>query len=299
MMAYTKKQISLSFVLGGNSPEAVSPTFADTGANKADIPPGLRISCHVAKTASPAINLCEIRVFGLPPTIYNQLTAIYNITQQAMRNTVIVKAGDETGMATVFIGQINIAQIDLNQQPDAVLNIIAQSALMQNLTPADPTPYPNSFNAAIALEDLADKMKMDFENNGVSVMVPRMTLTGPFSKQALQIAEAAKINLAFDDTTMVIFPKGGSRVLQPVVKMSAQDGMIGYPAFGTHGIGVRCLYNPSIKWGGKIQLASSLKTPNLNGNWTVYELSHTLESEMPDGKWETQFQAQNWEALAP
>ncbi len=297
MMTFSKKRIRLIFTLGGNNAQGSQQTFGNTGANQVSVE-GLRTSCKIIKSGSPAMNECQLRVFGLTPTVYNSLTSIYNVTQGITQNTVEVQAGDDNGLASVFIGQINVAQIDPNQQPDSVLNVVAQSAYLQNLIPVKATSYPGLFDVATAFQSLATLMGMDFENNGVRQTLAGMTLHGTAREQALQLAEAARINLAFDDKTLVIFPGNGSRALAPV-GVSAATGMIGYPAYSTHGISVRTLFNPNLRWGGQINLKSSLNVAHLNGTWTVCELAHTLEAEMPDGQWQSDIQAYNFQAIAP
>lgn len=302
-MAFSKKVIRLVFTLGGNSPSGSSATFGGTSANQVTID-GLRVSCKIAKAASPSLNRCELQIFGLLPNVYNALASMYNVTQQVTQNTVQVFAGDSTAsLSKVFEGQITLCQVDLNQQPDCLTTVIAQSAYLQRITPINPTVYPVAFDLAGAMQTLAGQMGLQFENNGVQITLPAMTLTGTGMQQVQQLQQAStvggeKVVANVDDDTLVICPPGGNRTanVKPI-PISAQTGMIGYPAFGTHGIAVRSLYNPAVKWQSQIQLTSSLKVMNLNGLWTVFGVTHTLESEMPEGKWETQIEAANFMAI--
>jgi hypothetical protein len=66
--------------------------------------------------------------------------------------------------------------------------------------------------------------------------------------------------------------------------------MIGYPTYTAYGIMLRSLYDPTIGFGQKIQVQSSVLT---TGEWAVYGLSHHLESQTPNGKWETEILAYN------
>jgi len=292
-MAFTKKRIDLVFTLGGSN------TFS--GSSNQVTVKGLRVSCKIVKTASAAMNECQLRIWGLTPDIYNKLTSIYPVTNYIQQNTVKVMAGDSaTGPnPIVFVGQITIAQIDLNSQPDSVMNVIAQTALLQALTPVKSTEYPNTFDVATAMGSLANLMNLDFEPNGVQQTLGRSTFNGTARDQAIALAKAANINLIIDDNSVVIFPKNGNRSSQKVVTVSDdQDpAMIGYPSYSNIGIGLKTLYNPNIKWGAQIQVKSSLKVTNLNGMWTVFGLAHTLESELPEGRWDTEIQAQNFVGL--
>ena len=72
-------------------------------------------------------------------------------------------------------------------------------------------------------------------------------------------------------------------------KVSPSTGMRGYPAFTSSGIEVTTLFNPTLQYGGNIQVESQL-TPAC-GTWNIYNLAHELESEIPSGKWFTTLSA--------
>jgi len=88
--------------------------------------------------------------------------------------------------------------------------------------------------------------------------------------------------------TLYIWPRGQARG-QQVPLLSPRTGLIGYPTYTATGIVGLCRYNPNVGFGGKIKVESSL-TPAC-GEWVITKLSHTLESEIPGGLWQTQFQA--------
>ena len=283
-MAYTKKKIDLIFQLGTGQ-------FGETGSNTVTVT-GLRVSAKIVKTGSAALNECQLRIFGLTPTVYNALTAIYPTVLGLQRNVVIVQAGDSAkNMSTVFIGQIVIAQIDLNSQPDAVMNVIAQSGLLQAIQPIPPTSYPEGFFVVTAMQSLATIMGLTFEPNDVNGVLPKSYFPGTARQQALAIVEAAGIKWnGGDDGVLAIWSKNGHRSGNAVPTISYGVDMIGYPSYSNIGIGIKCLYNPNVQFGAQVQLVSSLQVKNLNGLWTVFGLAHTLESEMPDGQWMTEIQ---------
>jgi hypothetical protein len=199
----------------------------------------------------------------------------------------------------VFDGQITLSQIDLNSQPDVVMNIIAQSALLQALKPVAATSYPGSFDVSTALKKLADTMGVSFTNCGVTAQLPKGNFPGTAWQQVRAIVDASGIGCNnIDNGKLVIWPKGGSRTdISPIPIITYQDNMIGYPSYSSIGIGIKCLYNQNIQLGGNVIIKSSLtELPGLNGTWTAYNVIHTLESEMPDGQWLTEFQG--WSAGA-
>lgn len=293
-MTFTNKQISLTFTLGQGA-------FGESGANQVTVS-GLRISAKIVTSGGQSMCECQLRVFGLTPTVYNTLTSIYATSQATQRNTVSVSAGDSAkNMAVVFIGQITLAQIDLNNQPDSVMNIIAQTALLQALAPVAATSYPNGTSVAAAMQGLATEMGFSFVNSGVVALLPKPTyLPGTTWQQCLKILEIAGINWnGCANGQMVIWNKNSPRTdVATVPVVSYLDNMIGYPSYSTLGIGVKCQYDPAIQYGGQVQIKSSLKIASLNGLWWAYHVIHTLESNMPEGQWMTEFQGQNVKALS-
>ena len=289
-MAFSKKRITLIFQLGTGQ-------FGETGLNQVTVT-GLRISAAILKPGGAAQSMCQLRVFGLPPSIYNQLTSIYSQSTFMQRNTVIVMAGDTDPLPTVFIGQITLAQIDLNSQPDSVLNIIAQTALLQDVQVGQPLSFPNGINVAEALSSLATTMKMDFENNGVTAVLPKSYISGSPKYQAEKIVTDAGIKWnGGDNNVLAIWPANGSRTTRPIPLISYKDNLVGYPSYSNIGIGIRCLYNPNLLVGAQAQIESSLNILGLNGLWTVYGLTHTLESELPEGQWVSEFQGANYAVI--
>lgn len=283
-MAFTKKRIELTFQLGQGN-------FGLSGFNTVTVK-GLRVSCKIVKTGAAAFNTCEMRVFGLSPTIYNSLTSIYQVTQNVvMKNIVTVNAGDAPEGATlpqVFSGQITICQIDLNNQPEAVLTVIAQQGLLQSLAPVAPSSYPTGCNVATALSGLANTMGVTFQNYGVTTVLPKSYFPGTARQQALAIIRSAGINWNnMDGGVLAIWPKGGN-IGGAIPVLSPTTGMVGYPSYSNIGVGAKCEFNPNIVYGGQVKIESSIS--QTQGVWNVYGLSHTLESEFPGGAWFTEIQ---------
>jgi len=215
------------------------------------------------------------------------------------RNIVQVQAGDTTdgaSLSTVFIGQIVVAQIDLNSQPDAVLNIIASSAALANVVPVAPLSYPNGVSVANVMQSIATSMGLVLENNGVTAMLPKSYFPGTASQQIQLVVKASGIGCNNGDgQVLAIWPKGGTRATKGAIPViSYEKDMIGYPSYSNIGIGIKCLYRPDIVYASQIRIASSLtQIKGLNGLWAAYNIVHTLESEMPEGQWMTEFQGFN------
>jgi hypothetical protein len=68
------------------------------------------------------------------------------------------------------------------------------------------------------------------------------------------------------------------------------DWVIGYPSYSLQGIVVTTRYNPAV--GRSLQhVKVQSDLPQANGIWKIVTLAHTLEAELPNGAWQTPFEA--------
>ncbi len=278
-MTFAQRVIDLTFTLGTGS-------FGDSGANTYNIS-GLRVKAEITKAGGVVMGEAHLKIYGLPPSVINPLTALTSQIMMQRNNSVIISAGDSIdGMGVVFEGTISEGWADLNTQPDSILQITAFSGLLQKIQPVPPSSYPGTADVAVIMASLATQMGLQFENNGVSVKLWTPYFPGTAVEQVRRAADAANINWIIDDTTLAIWPKGGSRGgAIPVI--SAETGMVGYPAYNGVGISVTTEFNPTIYFGNTVNVKSDIL--NANGNWFVYSLKHNLESEVPGGEWFTHF----------
>ena len=285
-------------------------TFGQSGASTV-ILDGLKAEVTIQKASSPSFDLAEIRLYGVQPSIMNQVSTLgVPFPQVRTNNTVQVQAGDlVSGMGIVYQGYLSNAYQNYDGMPETMLELIGLGARLQALVPASPTSYPGPADVATIMSGLADQMGLAFENSGVQVQVQLSSpyFAGTLLQQAKKCAEAANIELTIDTgedpPTLAIWPKTGTRGgLIPLI--SAASGMIGYPAFSSNGMRFTTLFNPNIRIGGLIQMQSSLGTALLysnpakptpetivaggpNGIWYVRSVTHELSSWVPDGPWFT------------
>jgi hypothetical protein len=275
-MAFAKKRIDLTISLGTGQ-------FGDSGANTVTLT-GLRTSIEAQSYGGDAQPQLSLKVYGLSQSMMNQLTTI-GFVNSAIRfkNAVQVAAGDDGGvMSTLYNGTISQVWADFNSIPDVCLNINSVTGLAANLKPVGALSYQGATDVATIMQTIANTMGIGFENHGVSVQLSAPYLPGTALAQMRSCARAADINAQIDRDVLIIWPKSGARGTD-VTLVSPSSGMVGFPTFSSNGLNVRTLFNPSLKIGGKIQIQSSL-TPAC-GTWRIAQLSHSLESETPNGRW--------------
>lgn len=279
-MSFLERRIRLTFLLGQGA-------FGNGGYNQTTLE-GLRVAATVTKQGGVSMSQLQMRVFGMPLTDMNRLSTLGKPLVEGRNNKVRVEAGDDaTGYATVFIGTISEAWVDLTDQTNAAFIVTAHSGLLDALKPAPPASYRGPTSVSVIMASLAQEMGYQFEDGGVQVTLANPYFPGTPRMQVEQAAAAANINWVIDDETLAIWPKGQARG-GVVPLLNASTGLVGYPAHTQNGIALQVLFTPSITFGGRVQVDSDL-TP-ANGTWTVFSVTHDLESETPGGKWFTRLE---------
>ncbi len=277
-MAFVKRKIDLTFRMG-------TGTFGESGYNTVKVS-GLRVRADIQKTGAPEFGTAEVRVVGLTPDLINQLSAVYSWQTLARKNTLIIEAGNDDGtpLHMIFQGQIFVAQADYNNPPDSALNIIAKGGMLYALQNSTQLSYPGQADVFDICSTLATNMGLKFEGNNAHFMLSTPVIWGSLLDQFKSVLRMAPIEGTIDDTTLAIWPRGGARVGGAVL-INEENGMVGYPSYSNFGIAVKTEFNPQVKFAGSVYIASDLK--QANGTWTVFGLTHELDSEQPGGSWFT------------
>ena len=266
-MAFTQKILSYQIVLEGGQTINVS---------------GLRSTCRVENAGAPSQGTATVEIYGLPLSTMNALTVLGTQQATVYKNKIFVQAGDEHGMELIFEGWIFIAYADAQAMPQVCFRIGANAAAFEYVMKSQPTSIKGSGDVAQIAKTLAQKMGVNFENNGVKVKLSNPYLSGSYGTQMQELAEHAGIGWVLDRGTLAIWPTGGNRGSSGNV-VSAKTGMVGYPAFVQSGIIVSTLFRPGFKPATTFEVQSDL-TP-ANGTWTIYNLFYDLESLTHHGRW--------------
>lgn len=274
-MAFVRRILEFKFQLAQGS-------FLESGTDTVTLR-GLRATAKVIKAGTPSLGQAQLQIFGMKLSLMNQLATLGMVYQLIPRNVVTVSAGDEgSSLSVVFAGTITQAWADFQSAPDVPFNVQAHTLGAESVIAADPISFTGSADVAGIMSGLAGKMNCTFENNGVQAKLSNPYFYGSARSQADACASAAGIKWVADDTTLAIWPSGGARG-GDIPLISPQSGMVGYPSFMAYGINVRTIFIPSIKFGAKIKVESSLKPAC--GTWAVVLLAHDLATLVPGGEW--------------
>lgn len=247
---------------------------------------GHRVIAEIVNAGGASQGQLSMKIYGLPLAMINRLTMIGpTMTEYRGKNSISVSAGDDgSALSLIYSGQIDQSWGDFQGAPEVCLNITALAALDAAMKPVPGTSYSGSTDVAQIMSDFAKEAGLAFVNNGVNARLASPHFRRSVLEKIKTCAAAANINYFVDRGALVIWPLNGARSGQ-VPLLSPTSGMIGYPIFSSGGINVQTIFHPDVMLGGKISVDSSL-TP-ARGEWNVFAVQHSLESERPGGAWFT------------
>ena len=282
----SRRALSLQFQLGQGA-------FA-SGADTVDLT-GLRVSASISVPGGVSNTELQLRAYGIPLDVMNRLTILGPNTLPGVDANYITVLADG---ALVFKGTIMQSWVDANASPDVGLIVVANTGGLDKFKPVDPSTYKGRVSAVSIIQDMASRLTQPLPvvNNGVNAFLTNEYHAGTLYDQIHAVAKNGGFQLSFDYDQIAMWPAGSSRT-GGSTEVSAATGMVGYPTHTDNGISVTTLFNPAIRFGDTINVKSILANTaganptnpdgqnNISGYWNVFNLSHELESETPNGKW--------------
>lgn len=288
-MTLLQRRIGVQFQIGVGA-------FGESGTNTVTLD-AHRVHVDIADANGPAMGTAKVRIYGLTPSLMNQLGSLNQRDALARKCKIVITAGDAvSGMATVFVGQVVLSQIDLSTSPEVALNVMAFGGQLGAVQSANPLSYPGSADAGVIMQNIGAAMGLGgFENSGVSAQISTPYYRGSLKDQADACAAAGRFCWKADQSANVLaiwWPKiGRTKLAVPLI--SPETGLVGYPGYQTTqeggGLALTTIFNPQIRVAGYVQVAGS-SLAVANGRWQVFGVNHELESEVPGGSWFTHFQ---------
>jgi hypothetical protein len=280
-MSFIQRKINASIVFGAGADGLNAGRTVELS--------GYRMIANATQAGGAGMGQLQLRIFGLNPSLMNDLSTVGKQPMAFARNTITVFAGDDAaGMSQFYQGTIIAAYADMTASPEVSFLITANVGTIEAITPLPASSYAGNADAAIILSNLAKQLNLTFENNGVSVILNNPVLPGAGRQQIESCAKAANIDWVIDNGVLAIWKKGASRSTPDPILISPDTGMVGYPTYTATGVIVTILYNPTIIFGQLVKVTSSITAAC--GMWRVLVLTHELSAEYPGGPWFSQLQ---------
>lgn len=255
----------------------------------------LPIKVEVKRAGLPALDDAKVTILGLSRDLMESITFLNYRNLFINMNRIDIFAGDETGLDPVFSGEITSAIPNFNNAPSINMEIKAITGYSSNIKAVPPLSIKGNIPVSQLCEKIAKESGFDFRNKGVNVIASNPYLKGSNITKLKNIAQTYRIGMTIENKIVTIYPLNGSSA-QLVLTISGDNGLIGYPSFTQNGIECKVMFAPAVSIGQKIQINSVI--PKVSGTWWVYSLSHVLEANIPNGRWETDIQASYGEFYA-
>lgn len=273
---FSKKRLVINAIIAG---EGAQRTFD-----------GFATHVSIDKTACPAMPRAKISIKGLSVDTMAAMTRLGYEAFTKAKNLISVYAGEGDSLSLAFKGEMATAWANFNAAPNVEFLIDAISGSYPNLIPESPLSIQGQQKVSDTIETLCKQIGYNFENNGVTASISNCTINGDPINKIKTITEMVGANMIIDNDTIVVLPNGGVRNTNGIPNITAENGMIGYPAFTERGISLKCFYRPDIQIGGQISVSSVV--PRASGQWIVIGLKHELAANDPSQSvWKTEIQA--------
>lgn len=277
--SFTSKQLRVTFILAN-----ANTKFPGTNSNKL-ILTNMRVSATVQSVARQSPS-ASVRIYGMTQTDMNALTVAWANFPVVLNNIITLEANGGDGWTQVFSGTIKEAQPMYRNAPDVYFEALAIILYNHKVNPVAPTSYQETVDIGLVAGDLAEKMGFAFINGGINtVLAGPLYLDGTLYDQLATACYAAKADFYFLSDTLLITPANQPRSQRPAVLLNARSGLIGYPQYTGSGLEVQAVFNPAFLCGTAIEMDSIV--PGAVGRWYPNGITHTLESRVSGGKWES------------
>jgi hypothetical protein len=279
MSSFTVKKLRATLVLA----DSANVSFTATQDNTL-ILTGNRMSARVLSNARQATQL-SLRIWGMKLADMDAMTAAWLDPNAIRNNIVILEADDGHGFRPVFSGTIIEAQPDFRAAPDVPFQVLATIRYFQQIQVVEPVSYKGDVDVAVLGRYIADKLDMSYEQSPEV----RATLTDPYFpgsiwNQLNAICKAARVDYYFQGDKLIFTPISLPFDSKPAAVLTPNTGLIGYPMYSRRGLVVTAIFDPAFLCGTAIEIQDSL-VKGANGRWYPYSIEHTLEAELPGGKW--------------
>lgn len=244
---------------------------------------GYRASIYIDKAGGSQMGTLQAEIYGVDQSDMNSITLLQFKPDYTLDNNITIYAVDGSVETLVFYGNIVNAWGNYDRAPDVFLHIQAQTVYYDQLQASPPLSYKGAIDVATIMAQIANSLGLVFENNNVHVMLTDVYLPNTLVEQAKDLAKMAGCTLIIDDNVLAITPKNIPRNTPFIPEISPTSGLIGYPTFDGFGVNFQCLFNPSILFGGLINLVTEIQ--QAQGQWVVTSVALHLESEKPNGAW--------------
>ena len=225
-----------------------------------------------------------IIIYGLPIEKIDKIIRLRWGSKEALNSFIKVEVGEE-GMPLIpeYYGNITFARLDTTSAPDVAVIIESLVGVREKQTLVSATSWPDGAKLQNIVGEICDEMGWQLENNNVDLTIGAGNLQDTSIEKISNLCRHYEINMYVEPDLIAISNTGMARELAiPIV--SPSNGLLSYPTSTIQGVNFQCLYNPLIRFGGKVQVKDSA-VKMANGEWLIIGIRTHLEANTPNGNW--------------
>lgn len=209
-------------------------------------------------------NIAALSTLGFTPNIY-ELNHIELYAQY-----------EDDSESLCFKGYIAKAWCDFSD-PNRPMHFQCQETYLNSIENVDPINIKGSSDVIELFSNLASKLNLSLQNNGVSGIMNNPILTGSTIDQLKTLSKQTEVNCVVDNGKLKISPKGFSLTTE-ILNINSESGLLSYPTIDSYGVRFRIRYNPVLNIGQYIALQTKVKIPKATGKWFVYDMQSSLNN---------------------
>jgi hypothetical protein len=212
----------------------------------------LRIKFNVKMTGTSTPNTADIRVYNIEE---NQA---YQIQKEFTK--VVLQGGYQANFGVVFQGNIKQVLVGRESATDTYIDIIAGDGdlaynfAIVNRTLAKGSLPTDQVNTASAAMTATGGTTLLAPTNMPQTQLPRAkVMYGAANKYMKQVGKNTKHSWSIQNGQIQFVPINGYLKGEAVV-LTSKTGMVGTPQQTNIGVNIKCLMNPLIRVGGRVQI---------------------------------------------
>lgn len=251
---------------------------------------GHRITAHLTANIGESMSAALVRVYGVSLQDMNQLTSIGPINQTAFgKNTLVLAAGDDGEvLTTIFTGSLLYCQGNLQQSPNAYLDIYATAEGLAAIKPALPDSWKGDTPCWLIMSKFAADAGWSLNDLGIKSVLTNPYFSGSTLDKIRACSRAGRFCYSVNNNILTVIPKDGEPGIASdnIIDITSDTGLVNYPYFSGDSVSFRSIFNPQFQIGRKVNISGS-EILQANGQWNINAISHSIESEVPGGEWFT------------
>jgi hypothetical protein len=279
--SFTEKLMRATFIITREGAQ-----FPSGNGNKLVLQ-GLRMSAKVT-TVNRQSMISSIEIWGMKNEDMNALTVAWSAPNGiVLDNSLIIEAGDRTRMSEVFRGTLIEAQPNYSSSPE--VSFVAQA--MGGYFAAVETFPDSSWQGSVSIFDIATKILKGTEytvvDGGAKGVLSNPKFTGSRWQQLGTACESTRTDWYVIGNKIVLCDFNTPLTEIPAIILSPASGLIGYPRLERAGLVAQAIFDPALACGTAVEIRGSI-VPYANGRWFPQKVTHSLEANMPNGRWESE-----------